>query len=286
MSIHRVGVLGAGLMGAGIAEIAAKAGYDTRIREVTEDLAGKGLRRLEGSLARAVEKKKLSPEERDAARGRLRVTTRLEDLADCDLVIEAIVENLEAKKETFRALDGLCGAQAIFCSNTSSLTITEMSAATARPDRFAGLHFFNPVPIMKLVEVVRTIATSPETVATVTEFARSLGKEPILANDNSGFIVNRLLVPYLLDAVRALEEGVGTREDIDRGMELGCGHPMGPLRLLDFVGLDTTYAIAEIMFQEYREKRFAPPPLLKRMVMAGRYGKKSGRGFYEYGEGS
>ena len=286
MSIHRVGVLGAGLMGAGIAEIAAKAGYDTRIREVTEDLAGKGLRRLEGSLARAVEKKKLSPEERDAARGRLRVTTRLEDLADCDLVIEAIIENLEAKKETFRALDGLCGAQAIFCSNTSSLTITEMSAATARPDRFAGLHFFNPVPIMKLVEVVRTIATSPETVATVTEFARSLGKEPILANDNSGFIVNRLLVPYLLDAVRALEEGVGTREDIDRGMELGCGHPMGPLRLLDFVGLDTTYAIAEIMFQEYREKRFAPPPLLKRMVMAGRYGKKSGRGFYEYGEGS
>jgi len=273
-------------MGAGIAEIAAKAGYDTRIREVTEDLAGKGLRRLEGSLARAVEKKKLSPEERDAARGRLRVTTRLEDLADCDLVIEAIIENLEAKKETFRALDGLCGAQAIFCSNTSSLTITEMSAATARPDRFAGLHFFNPVPIMKLVEVVRTIATSPETVATVTEFARSLGKEPILANDNSGFIVNRLLVPYLLDAVRALEEGVGTREDIDRGMELGCGHPMGPLRLLDFVGLDTTYAIAEIMFQEYREKRFAPPPLLKRMVMAGRYGKKSGRGFYEYGEGS
>lgn len=286
MTIHRVGVLGAGLMGAGIAEVCAKAGYDTRMREVTEDLAAKGMRRLESSLARAVEKKKLAAEERDAARGRLRATTRLEDLADCDVVIEAIVENLDAKKETFRALDGLCGPQTIFCSNTSSLTITEMSAATERADRFAGLHFFNPVPVMKLVEVVRTIATSAETVAAVTEFARSLGKEPILANDNSGFIVNRLLVPYLLDAVRALEEGVGTREDIDRGMELGCGHPMGPLRLLDFVGLDTTYAIAEIMFQEYREKRFAPPPLLKRMVLAGRHGKKSGRGFYDYGEGA
>jgi 3-hydroxybutyryl-CoA dehydrogenase len=286
MKIHKVGVLGAGLMGAGIAEVCAKAGYDTKMREVTEELASKGLRRLESSLARAVEKKKLSPEDRDAARGRLQPTTRLEDLADCDLIIEAIVENLEAKKETFRTLDAACGPQTIFCSNTSSLTITEIAAATRRPDRFAGLHFFNPVPVMKLVEVVRTIETSPETVAAVMDFARSLGKEPVLAQDNSGFIVNRLLVPYLLDAVRALEEGVGTREDIDRSMELGCGHPMGPLRLLDFVGLDTTYAIAEIMFQEYREKRFAPPPLLKRMVLAGRYGKKSGRGFYEYGAGS
>jgi 3-hydroxybutyryl-CoA dehydrogenase len=286
MTIRKVGVLGAGLMGAGIAEVCAKAGYDTRIREVTEDLAAKGIRRLESSLEKAVEKKKLTPEDRDAAKGRLRATTKLEDLADCDLVIEAIVENLEAKNETFRSLDTICAPEAIFCSNTSSLTITEMSAATRRADRFAGLHFFNPVPVMKLVEVVRTIATSKETIATVMEFARSLGKEPILANDNSGFIVNRLLVPYLLDAVRALEEGVGTREDIDRGMELGCGHPMGPLRLLDFVGLDTTYAIAEIMFQEYREKRFAPPPLLKRMVLAGRYGKKSGRGFYDYGDRS
>ncbi|MBC8646781.1 MAG: 3-hydroxybutyryl-CoA dehydrogenase, partial [Thermoanaerobaculia bacterium] len=192
----------------------------------------------------------------------------------------------DAKKEIFQALDAACGPETIFCSNTSSLTITEMSAATRRPEKFAGLHFFNPVPVMKLVEVVRTIATSQETVTALVEFARSVGKEPILANDNSGFIVNRLLVPYLLDAVRALEEGVGSREDIDRGMELGCGHPMGPLRLLDFVGLDTTYAIAEIMYQEYREKRFAPPPLLKRMVLAGRYGKKSGRGFYEYGETS
>ena len=210
-------------------------------------------------------------------------TTRLEDLADCDLLIEAIVENLEIKKETYRALDAACKPATIFCSNTSSLTITEMSASTKRPDRFAGLHFFNPVPVMKLVEVVRTIATSEATASAVYEFARSLGKEPIRTHDNSGFIVNRLLVPYLLDAVRALEEGVGSREDIDKGMELGCGHPMGPLKLLDFVGLDTTYAIAEIMYTEYREKRFAPPPLLKRMVLAGRTGKKSGRGFYEYG---
>ena len=286
MTIRKVGVLGAGLMGAGIAEVCTKAGYDTRVREVNDELAAKGLRRLEGSLARAVEKKKMSAEDRDAAMGRLRATTRLEDLADCDLIIEAIVESLDAKKEIFQALDAACGPETIFCSNTSSLTITEMSAATRRPEKFAGLHFFNPVPVMKLVEVVRTIATSQETVTALVEFARSVGKEPILANDNSGFIVNRLLVPYLLDAVRALEEGVGSREDIDRGMELGCGHPMGPLRLLDFVGLDTTYAIAEIMYQEYREKRFAPPPLLKRMVLAGRYGKKSGRGFYEYGETS
>ncbi len=286
MNIRKVGVLGAGLMGSGIAEVCAKAGYETRVREVSEELAAKGLARIEGSLARAVEKKKLSGEERDAARSRLSNTTRLEDLAGSDLIVEAIVENLEVKKETFRELDAICKPETIFCSNTSSLTITEMSAATRRPDRFAGLHFFNPVPVMKLVEVVRTISTSEETEAAVFEFARSLGKEPIRAQDNSGFIVNRLLVPYLLDAVRALEEGVGSREDIDRGMELGCGHPMGPLKLLDFVGLDTTYAIAEIMFNEYREKRFAPPPLLKRMVLAGRYGKKSGRGFYEYGEKS
>ena len=210
-------------------------------------------------------------------------TTRLEDLADCDLIVEAIVENLDLKKETYGALDRACKPETIFCSNTSSLTITELAAATRRPDRFAGLHFFNPVPVMKLVEVVRTISTSDATAETVFAFARGLGKEPVRTHDNSGFIVNRLLVPYLLDAVRALEEGVGSAEDIDKGMELGCGHPMGPLKLLDFVGLDTTYAIAEIMFDEYREKRFAPPPLLKRMVLAGRYGKKSGRGFYEYG---
>lgn len=283
MKISRVGVLGAGLMGSGIAEVSAKAGYETIVREVSDELVRKGLSRIEGSLGKAVEKGKLEASARDAARGRLQTTTLLADLADCDIVIEAIVENLETKKETFATLDRACKAETIFCSNTSSLTITEISAATGRPDRFAGLHFFNPAPVMKLVEVVRTIATSKETEETVFEFAKSLGKEPIRANDNSGFVVNRLLVPYLLDAVRALEEGVGTKEDIDRGMELGCGHPMGPLRLLDFVGLDTTYFIAEIMFNEYREKRFAPPPLLKRMVVAGRLGKKSGRGFYDYG---
>lgn len=283
MKISKVGVLGAGLMGSGIAEVCAKSGFETVVREVSDDLARKGVGRVESSLAKAVERGKLPAAESAAARGRLSATTRVEDLAGCDLVIEAVVENLDAKKELFGQLDALCGEATIFCSNTSSLTITELSAATRRPDRFAGLHFFNPVPVMKLVEVVRTIATSDGTVQTLLEFARSLGKEPVLAKDNSGFIVNRLLVPYLLDAVRAVEEGVGSAEDIDRGMELGCGHPMGPLKLLDFVGLDTTYAIAEIMFSEYREKRFAPPPLLKRMVLAGRFGRKSGRGFYEYG---
>jgi 3-hydroxybutyryl-CoA dehydrogenase len=283
MAIRRVGVLGAGLMGSGIAEVCAKAGYETVVREVDEGLVKKGMSRIEGSLAKAVEKGKLAVADRDAAWKRLSSTTRLDDLAGSDLILEAIVENLDVKKRTFSELDAICGKDAIFCSNTSSLTITELSAATKRADRFAGLHFFNPVPVMKLVEVVRTIATSEQTVTAVFEFARSLGKEPIRTGDNSGFVVNRLLVPYLLDAVRALEEGVATREDIDKGMELGCGHPMGPLRLLDFVGLDTTFAIAEIMYDEYREKRFAPPPLLKRMVLAGRFGKKSGRGFYEYG---
>ena len=283
MKIRKVGVLGAGLMGSGIAEVAAKSGYETVVREVSDELGRKGIARIEASLGRAVEKKKLSPEDRDATRSRLSATTDHGALAGCDIIIEAIIENLDLKKETYRELDRLCKPETIFCSNTSSLTITEMSAATNRADRFAGLHFFNPVPVMKLVEVVRTIATSDETMDTVFAFAQSLGKEPIRAHDNSGFVVNRLLVPYLLDAVRALEEGVGTKEDIDKGMELGCGHPMGPLKLLDFVGLDTTYYIAQIMFDEYREKRFAPPPLLKRMVLAGRLGRKSGRGFYEYG---
>jgi 3-hydroxybutyryl-CoA dehydrogenase len=283
MAIRKVGVLGAGLMGSGIAEVCAKAGYTTVVREVSEDLMKKGIGKIEGSLGKAVEKGKLPAAERDAVRGRISSTTKVEDLSDCDIVLEAIVENLDVKKETYKKLDGICRPEAIFCSNTSSLTITELAAATSRPDRFAGLHFFNPVPVMKLVEVVRTIATSDATFQTVFDFAKSLGKEPIRTQDNSGFIVNRLLVPYILDAVRALEAGVGTKEDIDKGMELGCGHPMGPLKLLDFVGLDTTYAIAEIMFAEYREQRFAPPPLLKRMVLAGRYGRKSGRGFYDYG---
>jgi 3-hydroxybutyryl-CoA dehydrogenase len=282
--VKKVGVLGAGLMGSGIAEVAAKSGYATLVREVNEDLVAKGRKKIEGSAAKAVEKGKLTPADRDAMVGRLTYTTKLEDLADCDVVVEAIVENLDVKRETYGTLDRVCKPSTIFCSNTSSLTITEMAAATKRADRFAGLHFFNPVPVMKLVEVVRALATSEETFQTVFAFAKSLGKEPISCRDNSGFVVNRLLVPYILDAIRAYEEGVGSLDDIDKGMRLGCAHPMGPFELLDYVGLDTTYAIAEIMFAEYREKRFAPPPLLKRMVLAGRYGRKSGRGFYEYDE--
>jgi 3-hydroxybutyryl-CoA dehydrogenase len=282
--IRKVGVLGAGLMGSGIAEICAKAGYPTVVREVDENLLAKGKKRIESSLAKAVEKGKLAAAVRDEAAERLRYTVSPDALSGCDLVIEAIVENLDAKRELFRTLDGLCAPHAIFCSNTSSLTITEMAAATKRADRFAGLHFFNPVPVMKLVEVVRALATSEETFKQVFAFAGSLGKEPVAARDNSGFIVNRLLVPYILDAIRAYEEGVGSLDDIDKSMRLGCAYPMGPFELLDYVGLDTTYYIAEIMFEEYREKRFAPPALLKRMVLAGRFGKKSGRGFYEYDE--
>jgi 3-hydroxybutyryl-CoA dehydrogenase len=240
--------------------------------------------RLSGSLSKAVDKGKLSASDRDAIGGRLSGTISLESLSDCDVILEAIVENLDLKKETFGTLDRVCKPETIFCSNTSSLTIIEMAMATKRPDRFAGLHFFNPVPVMKLVEVVQTILTSAETQKAVFAFAQSLGKEPIAARDNSGFIVNRLLVPYLLDAIRALEEGVGSVEDIDKGMQLGCAYPMGPFTLLDFVGIDTAYYISEIMFHEYREKRFAPPPLMKKMVLAGMYGRKSGRGFYRYDE--
>jgi 3-hydroxybutyryl-CoA dehydrogenase len=282
MSIKKVGVLGCGLMGSGIAEVAAKAGFDTVVREVTQELVDKGMARIQGSLGKAVEKGKLDAAKRDETLGRLRGVVDLAELADCDLVVEAIVENLDEKRKTFSALDQAVKPEAIFASNTSSLTITQMAMFTSRPERFVGLHFFNPVPVMKLVEVVRTLITSDETYATVTETVRAFGKEPVACRDNSGFIVNRLLVPYLLDAVRALEEGVGSVEDIDKGMQLGCGYPMGPFTLLDFVGLDTTYYIANIMFDEYREKRFAPPPLLKQMVQAGRLGKKSGRGFYDY----
>src|ERR1700704_442271 len=282
--IKKVGVLGSGLMGSGIAEVAARAGYDTVVREVTEELLDKGMARIRGSMDKAVEKGKMEAAVRDQAVSRLSGTvTDLSALADCDLVVEAIVENLEEKKKTFGALDEAVKAEAIFASNTSSLTITQIAMFTKRPDQFVGLHFFNPVPVMKLVEVVRTLLTSDESFERAFEFARSLGKEPVAARDNSGFIVNRLLVPYLLDAIRALEEGVGSVEDIDKGMQLGCGYPMGPFTLLDFVGLDTTYYIANIMFEEYREKRYAPPPLLKRLVQAGRLGKKSGRGFYEHG---
>jgi 3-hydroxybutyryl-CoA dehydrogenase len=283
--IKKVGVLGSGLMGSGIAEVAARAGYETVVREVTDELLDKGLGRIRGSMDKAVEKGKMEAGARDEAVSRLSGTVNdLTALADCDLVVEAIVENLEEKKKTFAALDEAVKAEAIFASNTSSLTITQIAMFTKRPDQFVGLHFFNPVPVMKLVEVVRTILTSGETFDLAFEFAKSLGKEPIACRDNSGFVVNRLLVPYLLDAIRALEEGVGSVEDIDKGMQLGCGYPMGPFTLLDFVGLDTTYYIANIMFEEYREKRYAPPALLKQMVLAGRLGRKSGRGFYEHGK--
>lgn len=285
MKIKTVGVLGCGLMGAGIAEVAAKAGYRTIVRELSESVLDKGVERIHRSIGKAVEKGKLSAEERDQVLGRLSGTVALEDLAACDLVVEAIIENLEEKRKTFAALAPSLGEQAILASNTSSLTITQLAVSTRRPERFVGLHFFNPVPVMKLVEVVRTLLTDDAVYAAAFEFCRSLGKEPVACRDNSGFIVNRLLVPYLLDAVRALEEGVGSVEDIDKGMQLGTGYPMGPFTLLDFVGLDTTLYIAEIMFDEYREKRFAPPPLLKQMVTAGRLGRKSGRGFYQHGEG-
>jgi 3-hydroxybutyryl-CoA dehydrogenase len=282
MAIRKVGVLGCGLMGSGIAEVAAKAGFDTVVREVDQKLLDKGMARIHGSLNKAVEKGKLAAGERDAALGRLTGTTGFEAFADCDLVVEAIVENLDEKKATYKELDRHAKESAIFASNTSSLTVTQLAMATSRPERFVGLHFFNPVPVMKLVEVVRTLLTDEGVLASVHEFCKAIGKTPVACKDNSGFIVNRLLVPYLLDAIRGLEEGVGTVEDIDEAMKLGCGYPMGPFTLLDFVGLDTTYYIANIMFEEYREKRFAPPPLLKQMVQAGRFGRKSGRGFYSY----
>lgn len=280
--IQTVAVLGCGLMGSGIAEVAARAGYRTWVREVSDELCERGLKSITRSLDRAVEKGKLDAALRDQTLERIRTTTSLTDLADADLVIEAVTEDLEIKNAMFRELDDICPPKTIFASNTSSLTIAAMAAATKRPDRVVGLHFFNPVPVMKLVEVVRTIATSDETFRTAFAFAQSLGKEPIEARDTSGFIVNRLLVPYMLDAIRCLESGLGSIEDIDRGMTLGTGYPMGPFTLSDFVGIDTLYRVAEIMFEEYREPRFAPPPLLKRMVQLGYFGRKSGRGFYDY----
>jgi 3-hydroxybutyryl-CoA dehydrogenase len=282
VKIEKVGVVGAGLMGSGIAEVSARAGFDVLVREVDEAAAARGRARIEKSMNRAVDKDKMTAGERDEALGRISFTTEVDALADRDLVIEAIVEDLAAKNELFTRLDELCGEGTIFASNTSSLTITDMAAATRRPDRVVGLHFFNPVPVMKLVEVVRTIATSPDTFDAAFEFARALGKEPIAAKDNSGFVVNLLLVPYMLDAIRQLERGVASIEDIDKGMQLGCGYPMGPFTLCDFVGNDTTLRIAEIMFDEYREERYAPPPLLKRLVAMGRYGRKSGAGFYDW----
>jgi 3-hydroxybutyryl-CoA dehydrogenase len=282
MSVKNVGVLGCGLMGSGIAQVCAAAGYKTIVREVEEPFLQKGMGRIQKFLSDGVAKGKVTADAQSATLANLSGTTKLEDLGACDIVVEAIIENVEEKAKAFGVLDTVCGPSTIFCSNMSSLCITELAANTKRPDRFAGLHFFNPVPIMKLVEVIRALTTSDETYSTVFSFAQSLGKEPITAPDKPGFIVNRLLVPYLLDAVRAYENGLGSLEDIDKGMKLGCGYPMGPFTLLDFVGLDTTYYIANIMFDEYREPAYAPPPLLKRMVLAGRLGKKSGHGFYKY----
>jgi 3-hydroxybutyryl-CoA dehydrogenase len=284
MEIRRVGVLGCGLMGAGIAQVAATAGYQTVVKEVSEEFITKGFGGIEKSLAKFAEKGTISGEQQTEIRGRLSGATSFEELADCDIIIEAIIENLEEKRSTYRQLDAICKPETIFASNTSSLSITEMMTATSpeRQQRFIGMHFFNPVPLMKLVEVVRTILTDGDVYEEAVAFGKSLGKVPVRAGDKTGFIVNRLLVPYMLDSIRALEEGVGSIVDIDNAMKLGCGYPMGPFTLGDFVGLDTTYYIAEIMFNEFREKRFAPPPLLKRMVLAGLYGRKSGRGFYDY----
>lgn len=280
--IKKVGVLGCGLMGSGIAQVAAQSGYETIVREVDQKYIDKGFGGIQKSLDKFVDKGKMSAEDRDATMGRLKGTTDLGDLAGCDIVVEAIVEDAALKKTNHAELDKIVKSDAIFASNTSSLTITEISMVTARPGQFVGLHFFNPVPMMKLVEVVRTVLTSDAAFNTAFEFAKSLGKEPIACKDDSGFIVNRLLVPYLLDAIRAYEEGVGSIEDIDKGMKLGCGYPMGPFTLLDFVGLDTTYYITKVMFDEYHEKRFASPPLLHRLVLAGRHGRKTGAGFYDY----
>jgi 3-hydroxybutyryl-CoA dehydrogenase len=280
--IKKVGVIGGGLMGSGIAQVSAAAGFPTTVREVSEDLCAKSRQSIEKTLAKGIERGKVTPDERDETLKKLHFVTRLEDLADADLFIEAVVEELDVKNSLWSQLNRIAQPDAIFASNTSSLTIIAMATASGRPDRMLGLHFFNPVPLMKLVEVVRTITTSEETEQRALDFVKALGKEPIRAKDSSGFIVNLLLVPYMIDAINAVEANVASVEDIDKGMQLGAGHPMGPFTLLDFVGLDTVYKIAEIMFAEYRDRRYAPPPLLKRMVLAGMLGKKSGKGFYDY----
>jgi len=284
MKIERVGVVGCGLMGSGIAQVAAQAGCQVVVREVDQGLLDRGLGRIRKFLDGGVAKGKMTKEDAEATFGRLRGTTSLEDLGESEIVVEAVVENLEVKREVFTTLDGLCPESTLLSSNTSSLSITEMGAMTKRPDRFLGLHFFNPVPLMKLVEVVKTVRTSEATAEAGMEFARALGKTPILTKDTPGFVVNRLLVPYLLDAIRALETGVAGIEDIDLGMKLGTGYPMGPFTLLDFVGLDTTYYIAGIMFDEFKQPQYAAPTLLKRMVTAGYLGRKSGKGFYDYSQ--
>jgi 3-hydroxybutyryl-CoA dehydrogenase len=281
MEIKKVGVLGCGLMGSGIAQVCATAGFDTTVLEIEQTYLDKGFAGIRKSLDKLAGKGALT-ESADAIFARLRGTTRKEDLSDCDIVVEAIIENLAEKQKMFASLDPIVKPAAIFASNTSSISITATMTATKRPDRFVGLHFFNPVPLMKLVEVARTIATADDVYETVCGFGKKLGKVPVRTTDKTGFIVNRLLVPYLMDAIRAFEEGVGTIADIDAAMKLGCGYPMGPFTLLDFVGLDTTYYITNVMFDEFKERRFASPPLLKRMVMAGWYGKKNGKGFYDW----
>ncbi len=282
--IESVGVIGGGLMGSGIAQVAAAAGFPTIVREISEPLGDKARAGITKMLNKGIERGKVTESQRDTTIGNLTFTTDVAKMAVCDIVIEAVVEDLELKNALWKELNEVCPPETIFASNTSSLTIAAMAAACGRPERMLGLHFFNPVPLMKLVEVVKTITTSDETANAAFDFVKRLGKEPIRAKDNSGFVVNLLLIPYMIDAINALESNVASVEDIDKGMQLGAGYPMGPFTLLDFVGLDTTYKIAEIMFDEYREKRYAPPPLLKRMVMAGMYGRKSGKGFYDYSE--
>ena len=282
MSVKRVGVVGCGLMGAGIVQVSAAAGIDTMVREVDQATLDKGLGRIRKFLEGGVEKGKMTAEEKDKTLANIKGTTKLEDLADCELIVEAVVENIGAKREVFSTLDKVLKPDAVLASNTSSLSITEIAATTTRPERVLGLHFFNPVPLMKLVEIIRALPTSEPAFDKAKGYVEQIGKTAVICKDTPGFVVNRLLVPYLLDAVRLLESGLATREDIDNGMKLGCGYPMGPLTLLDFVGLDTTYYIANIMFEEFRQPHFAPPPLLKRMVLAGYMGRKSGRGFYEY----
>jgi 3-hydroxybutyryl-CoA dehydrogenase len=280
--IGKVAVLGGGLMGSGIAQVSAAAGFPTTVREVSDALALKARQSIEKSLAKGIERGKVTESERDKTLANLRFVTDLKELADADLFIEAVVEDLAVKNDLWSQMNQIAHPEAIFASNTSSLTIIAMAAASGRPDRMLGMHFFNPVPLMKLVEVIRTITTSKETEERALDFVRWLDKEPIRAKDSSGFVVNLLLIPYMVDAIRALESNVASIEDIDKGMQLGAGHPMGPFTLLDFVGLDTVYKIAEIMFEEYRDSRYAPPPLLKRMVLAGMLGRKSGKGFYDY----
>ena len=284
MGIERVGVVGFGQMGSGIAQICAQAGFDTVVREVDRALVDKGFGRVDGSLARLVKSGRTTEEDAKAARGRLRGTTSLADFNDRDLVIEAIVEQIEPKKKLFGELDTICPPATIFCSNTSSLTIVEMAAATQRPDRFAGLHFFNPPVIMKLVEIVKALTTSDETVATLKEFVTKIGKTGVVCKDSTGFIVNRLMVPYLLGAIRMLELGIATKEDIDSAVKLGLGYPMGPFELIDYTGVDINYHVAGVFYDEFKEAYMAPPPLLRRMFLAGQLGTKTGKGFYEYDE--